>query len=131
MVDQTRLLQHTRTQNDPVWYLCNQSLRFKKFGKIRLGANLPLGFIYDLSFRILFSIYLADFHGRNWHILGFYDNKTQHWALFSTKTNQGRFYFYSLSQAEDHAAINHVTQAVEDCVYKSGLRNYYGSSRSF
>ena len=38
--------------------------------------------------------YLVDFHGRNWRILGFYENKTQHWALFSTKTNQGRFYFH-------------------------------------
>ena len=37
---------------------------------------------------------LADFHGRNWRIPGSYKNKIQHWALFSTKTNQGRFYFH-------------------------------------
>ena len=36
-------------------------------------------------------------------------------ALFSTKTNHGRYFFIgpnSLSRAEDLAAVNHVTQAV-------------------
>ena len=42
-------------------------------------------------------------------ILGFSENKTQHCVLFSTKTNQGRFYFH---WAEYLAAVNHVTQAV-------------------
>ena len=37
---------------------------------------------------------MADFHIRIWRIPGFYKNYTQHWALFSTKTNQGRFYFH-------------------------------------
>ena len=56
-----------------------------------------------------------DFHGRNWRIPGIFENKTQHCVLFSTKTNQGRFYFHclnSLSRAKDLAAANHVTQAV-------------------
>ena len=59
--------------------------------------------------------YLSDFHGRNWRIPGFSENKTQHWALFFTKPNQGRFYFHwpnSLSRAEDLAAVNQVTHAV-------------------
>ena len=64
-----------------------------------------------------FNILLADFHGRNWRIPGFYENKTQDWALFSNKTNQGQVGFIfigpnSLSWAEDLAAVNHVTQAV-------------------
>ena len=59
--------------------------------------------------------YLANFRDRNWCIPGFYENNSQHWALFSTKTNQGWFYFQwpnSLSRAKDIAAVNHVTQAV-------------------
>ena len=70
------------------------NLRLKKLGKIRLESNLSLDLIYGLSFRIQAAsfilhswvqkteliFYLADFHGRNW-------------ALFSNKTNQGRFYF--------------------------------------
>ena len=85
-----------------------QSPRFKKFMKIRLKSKLSLGLIYGLSFWIQAAsyvpqswgkktgliFYLADFHARNWHIPGFYENKTQHWDLFSTKTNQGRFYFH-------------------------------------
>ena len=105
------------------------SPRFKKFGEIRLGSKLSLDLIYGLSFRIKAAsyfpqsliqktgliFYLADFHGKNWRIPSFYENKTQLWALFSTKTNQGRFFFIgpnSLSRAEDLAAVNHVTQAV-------------------
>ena len=79
----------------------------KKIGKIWLGSKLSLGLMYGLSFRIQTTLYfpqswvqktglifyLADFHGRNWLIPGFDENITQHWALFSTKTNQGRFYF--------------------------------------
>jgi len=86
-------------------------------------AKLLLGLIYGLSFWIQAAsyfpqswaqktcliFYLADFHGRNWCIPGFYENKTQHWALFSTKTNQGRFYFNigpnSPSRVWDLAAI--------------------------
>jgi len=53
-------------------------------------AQLSLGLIYDVSFRIQAASYfppssktgllfhLADFHGRNWRIPGFYENKTQH-----------------------------------------------------
>ena len=37
---------------------------------------------------------MVDFHGWNWRIPGFDENKIQHWALFSTTTNQGRFYFH-------------------------------------
>ena len=84
------------------------SPRFKKLGKIRFGSKLSLDLIYRLSFRIQAEFYisqswvqktglisyLADFHGRNWCIPGFCENKTQHWALFSTKPNQGRFYFH-------------------------------------
>ena len=40
---------------------------------------------------LIFS--LADFHGKNWRITGFDENTTQYLALFSTKTNQGWFYF--------------------------------------
>ena len=39
-------------------------------------------------------LYLADFHSWNWRIPGFDENKTQHRALFFTKSNQGRFYFH-------------------------------------
>ena len=39
-------------------------------------------------------MYLGDFYGWNWRIPGFDENKIQHWALFSTKTNQGPFYFH-------------------------------------
>ena len=81
---------------------------FKKIGEIRLSSKLSLDLIYGLSFRIKAAsyfpqswiqntgliLYLADFHGRNWCILSFYENNNQHWALFSTKTNQGRFYFH-------------------------------------
>ena len=88
--------------------LLGLSPRFKKFWKIRLGSKLSLGLIYGLSFQIQAAsyfpqswvqkteliFYLADLHSRNWRIPGFYENKTQHWALFSTKTNQGRFYFH-------------------------------------
>ena len=88
-----------------VWH---QSRRFKKFKKIRLGSKLLLSLIYGSGFRIYVAsifqqnlvhktglmLYLVDFHSWNWCILGFDENKTQHWALFFTKTNQGRFYFH-------------------------------------
>ena len=35
----------------------DQSQRFKKFGKIRLGSKLSLGLIYGLSFRIQAASY--------------------------------------------------------------------------
>ena len=57
---------------------------------------------------------------------GFYKNNTQYWALFSTKTNQGRF-FFSLG------LIPYVEPKILQLSikwHKSGLRNY-GSSRSF
>ena len=72
---------------------------------------------------------MADFHGKNWSILGFYENKTLYGALFSIKTNQGFIFIEpnSLSRAEDLAAVNHVTQAarqsgVEDWVLKVGFK---------
>ena len=79
-----------------------QSWRFKYLGKIRLGFNLSLNLIYDLSFRIKAAsyfpqswvhytgliFYLVDFHGRNWRIPGFDENKTQYWAWFYIETNQ-------------------------------------------
>ena len=46
---------------------------------------------------------------------------SQHWALFSSKTNQGRFIFIepnSLSQAKDLETVNHMTQAV----FRVGLK---------
>ena len=66
----------------------NLSPRFKNFGKIRFA----LGLIYGLSNRIQAAFYFpqswvqntglifysADFHGRNWRIPGFYENKNQH-----------------------------------------------------
>ena len=89
------------------WNIITLSPRFKKFKKIRLGSSvvepyLRLG-LSDLSCsnfqQILvhktgLMLYFADFHGWNWCIPGFDENKTQHWALFFTKTNQGRFYFH-------------------------------------
>ena len=71
-----------------------------------------------------------DFHGRNWRIPSFYENKTQ-----PTKVGFIFIGLNSLSLAEDLAAVNHVTQAVVRVeskigIYKSGLRNY-GSSQSF
>ena len=48
--------------------LTDQSRRFKKFNKIRLGSKLLLSLIYG--------------SGWNWCIPGFDENKTQHWALF-------------------------------------------------
>ena len=85
-----------------------QRPRLKKFGKIRLGSKLSLGLIDGLSFRIQTASYFPQswvkktalyniwgiFHDWNWLIPGFDENKTQHWALISTKTNQGRFYFH-------------------------------------
>ena len=70
--------------------------------------------------------YLADFHGRNWCIPGFYENKTQYLALFSTKPTKVGFIFIgtnSLSRADDLAAVNHVTQAVVRVGLKIGFLN--------
>ena len=35
-------------------------------------------FSTELSSKNRFNFYLADFHGRNWRISGFYENETQH-----------------------------------------------------
>ena len=70
----------------PHYILLRLSPRFKKFGKIRLGSKLSLGLIYDLSFWIQAASYFPQSWVKKKH--------TQHWALFSAKTNQGRFYFY-------------------------------------
>ena len=100
----------------------------KKFGKIRFGFKLSLGLIYGLSFRIQTTsyfpkswvhktgliFYLADFHGRNWRIPGFYENKTPHFTYSLLKPKKFGYIFIgpnSLSQTEDLAAVNHVTQA--------------------
>ena len=67
----------------------------KKFGEIRVGSKLSLGLIYGLSFRIQAAsyfpqswvqkpgviFYLADFHGKDRRIPGFYKNNSQHWSL--------------------------------------------------
>ena len=58
------------------------------------GFKLQSYFPQSLVPKTGLIFYLADFHGRNWRIPGFYENKTQHWALFSTKPNQGRFYHH-------------------------------------
>ena len=61
--------------------------------------------------------YLAGFRSRIWRIPGFYENKTQYWALFSTKPTKVGFIFIepnSLSRAEDLAAVSHVTQEQAD-----------------
>ena len=86
-------------------------LEYQRVYHINQNASFVLQYeldlIYGLSLRIKAAsyfleswvqktgliFYLVDFHGRNWHIPSFYENKAQHWALSSTKTNQGRFYF--------------------------------------
>ena len=87
-----------------------------------------MGLIYVLIF------FLVDFHVRNWCIPGFYENKTQHCALFSTKTNQGRFYFHWVkllqSCRKSFSCQSRDTSCRQSWVLKSGLR-YYGSSRNF
>ena len=104
------------------------SPRFKNSGKYGSGLSFhwalftawafwfKLHFIFcRVELKKRFNILFGDFHGRNWRIPGFYENNTQHWALFSTKTNQGRVIFIgpsSLSRFEELAAVNHVTQAV-------------------
>ena len=64
----------------------------KKFKKIRIRPELPLGLIYGLSSRIKVAfnfpqrwspktsliLYLADFHGLNWRKPGFDENKNEH-----------------------------------------------------
>ena len=78
------------------------------------------------------TFYLADFHGRNRLIPSFYENKTQHWALFSTKTNHSWFYFqwanllkssgrFCSCQSRDTSCRQ---SRVEDSVLKLGLKNY-------
>ena len=56
-----------------------------------------------------------DFHGENLRIPGFYENKTHIEPYSLLKPTKVGFNFIrpnSLSQAEDLAAVNHVTQAV-------------------
>ena len=67
------------------------SRRFINFKKMRLRSKLSLGLIYGLSFRFKAASFipsswvqkpgvifcLVDFHGRNWRIPGFSENKTQ------------------------------------------------------
>ena len=78
----------------PDLFLCWPEPPIKKIRE----NKLLFGLIYGLSFRIQAASYFPQswVHktGRNWRIPGFDENKTQHWALFSGKTNQGRFYFH-------------------------------------
>ena len=62
--------------------------------RLELSDSSCILFSTELSLKTCLIFYLADFQGKNWRIAGFYEKKTQHWALFSTKTNQGRFYFH-------------------------------------
>ena len=122
-----------------------QSRRFKKLGKIRLRSKLSLGLIYDLSFRIqaasYFSqswvqktgliFYLADFHGRNWCILGFMRIRLNIEPYSQLKPTEVGFDLIFiglnfLSEAEDLASVNHETQAV---VRRLGLKVGYKELR--
>ena len=133
-------------------YLGIQSLRFKKIRKIWLGSKLLLGLIYCLSFWIQNAsyfpqswvqknsliFYLADFHGRNWCIPSFYENKTQHMNLI-LHWNQPRSVLFSLGltpwvepkilqlSITWHKLSSELGQRLG---IKSGLRNY-GLSWSF
>ena len=79
-----------------------------------------------------------DFHGSNWSIPGFYENRLNNIYPYSPlKPTKVGFIFIGpnfLSRAEDHAALNHVTSCrqswVEDWVLMSGLRNYNSSQKN-
>ena len=102
--------------------LLAESPRFKKIGKIRVGYKLSLALIYGLSFRIQAAsnlssktgliFYLADFHGRNWPIPDFYMRTRLNIEPYSPLKPTQVGFFYSLSRAENLAAVNCVTQAV-------------------
>ena len=81
--------------------ICRWALSFR----IQAASYCPQSWVQ----RTGLIFYLANIHSKNWRIPGFYENKTQHWALFSNKTNQGRFYFNigpnSPSRVWDLAAI--------------------------
>ena len=102
------------------------SPQLKKFGKIQF-SSLSCRWALFTAWRSAasyfpkswvkktgFIFFLVDFHGRNWRILGFYENKIQHWALFSLKPTKVGFIFIgpnSLSRAKDLADVYHVIQA--------------------
>jgi len=76
-----------------------QSLQFKNSGKYCTGLSCRWALL--TAWAIWFKLHLilhrveliGGFSSRNWRIPGFYENKTQHWSLFFTKTNQCRFYY--------------------------------------
>ena len=95
--------------------------------RIKVAFNFPLKCIPKTSL----ILYLADFHGLNWRIPGFDENKINIEPFSPLNPTKVCFIFIgpnSLSQAEDLSAVNHVTQAVVswvlDWVLKLGLRNY-------
>ena len=109
------------------------SPQFKKILKNKaLRSKLSLDLIYGLSFQIQVAYYFppslikktglifysVDFHGRNWRIPSFYENKTQ-----PTKVGFIFIGLNSLSLAEDLAAVNHVTQAVVRVESKIGSKS--------
>ena len=92
----------------------------KQSGKY--GSKLSLGLIFGLSFRIQSAFYfpqswvqktglifyLADFHGRNWRILGFSENKLNIEPYSPLKLTEVGFIFIgpnSLCRAEDLAEL--------------------------
>ena len=147
-------VRRTYTKHTPAFSAdYNLSPRFKNSGKYGSGLNchwigpclrLELSdssgilFSTELSSKNRFKILFGGFSRLALAHSGFDENKTQHWALFSTKTNLGRFYFIgpnSLGRAEDLAAScqsrdKSCQSWVKDRVLKLGFRNY-GSSRSF
>ena len=89
-----------------IFLIVAQCPRFKTFRKISCHWALFTSWAFEFKLHLILHgvdfikrgllFYMADFHGWNWRIPfpGFDENKTQHWALFSTKTNRCRFYFY-------------------------------------
>ena len=96
------------SENDSIFLIFIRVRDLKNSGKYGSGVSCRWVLFTALAFKFKLHLifhrvefkkpglifYLVDFHGRNWSIPVFYENKTQHWALFSTKSNQGRFYFH-------------------------------------
>jgi len=117
-----------------------QSPRLKIWENTTPVRTLFTAWAFGLKLHLIFNrvefkkpdliFYLADFHGRNWRIPGFDENKTQYWALFSTKVG---FIFLESSQRSCSCQSRYTScrqSWVEDRVLKLGLRNY-DSSRNF
>ena len=129
----------------------NPSPRFKNSRNNGSGASCrwTLFTAWALEFKLHLIFHRGEFKNRfnilfdrcswsNWRISSFYENKTKHWALFSTKTNQGQFYFHWAehlkSSRRSCSCQSRDTSCcmswVEDWILESGLRSY-DSSRSF